>query len=179
MERRGTREEKLTAKDIAIMLACECDETWQTLRNMRPDARRKLLSAVRILVQEVVEDNGLTERFRNWEKRWGEDEFDACVLHHDMYGMLERHMMGITAAQHVWQPEGGESDDSPPPEMPEEGGEPSGQAPIGAAGSGEAYTPDGQTGNGAEVNNNATSSGFTSSNPGPPARERIRQKTTP
>ena len=71
MERRGTREEKLSTEDIAdiaIMLACERDETWTTLSSMRPEAKQKLLSAVCILVQEVVEDNGFTERFK---KTWG------------------------------------------------------------------------------------------------------------
>ena len=80
-------------------------EAWCTVRGMRPEAKKKLLSAVCILVQEVVEDNGLTEQFKIWAKRWGEDELDACVLHHDMYCMLERHIMGITAAQYVWKPE--------------------------------------------------------------------------
>ena len=70
---------------------------------MRPEAKQKLLSPLCILVQEVVEDNGLTE---NWARRWGEDELDACVLHHDMYYM-ERHAMGITAAQFVWEPSQG------------------------------------------------------------------------
>ena len=62
VNRRGLREEDLTAEDIAIMTTCEIDETWQTLRHMRPLAKKQLLSAALcILVQEVVEDNGLTE----------------------------------------------------------------------------------------------------------------------
>ena len=32
-ERRGTRQEELSAEDIAIMFACERDETWNTLRS--------------------------------------------------------------------------------------------------------------------------------------------------
>ena len=73
------------------------NETWTTLRGTRPKAKQKLLSAVCTFVQEVVEDNGLTERFKNWAKCWGEDEFDTCQLHHNTYNMLERHVMGITA----------------------------------------------------------------------------------
>ena len=46
------------------MLACECDETWHTLCNMRPEAKKKLLPTVCILVQEVMEDKGLAERFK-------------------------------------------------------------------------------------------------------------------
>ena len=49
------------------------------------------------LIPEVVEDNG---------QRWGEDEPEACQLHRIIYTFLERHIMGITAAQFVWEPEG-------------------------------------------------------------------------
>ena len=51
------------------------------------------------------EDSGLAERFKDWAKKWGEDEFDACQLHRSTYSMLERHVMWNTAAQFAWQPE--------------------------------------------------------------------------
>ena len=103
---RLTREEDLLQEDIAIaiMLACDADETWKTLRSLRPEAKQKVLSAICVLVQEVVEDNGLATRFKDWARRWGDDEPDACQSHRTMYNMLEKHIMGITAAQFVWQP---------------------------------------------------------------------------
>ena len=67
---RGVREEELTKEGLAIMAACEADEAWQTLRSMRPATKQKFMSAVCILVQEIVEDNGLSVRYHNWAKRW-------------------------------------------------------------------------------------------------------------
>ena len=61
--------------------------------------RSKFLTCICVLVQEIVEDPVLAARFRNWAGRLGEDETDACVLHNSMYDMLQRHVMGITAAQ--------------------------------------------------------------------------------
>ena len=85
------------------------------IRSMRPDAKQKLLSTICILVQEVLEDNGLCERFKNWARRWGEDEPDACQFHRTTYSLLERHMMGITAAQFVWEPEEDTEEGAPDP----------------------------------------------------------------
>ena len=53
-------EENLTAKDRAIMDACENDETCQTIRSMRGSTREKFLTCMCILVQEVVEDPAMT-----------------------------------------------------------------------------------------------------------------------
>ena len=38
--------------------------------------------------------------------RWGDDDPDACRLHREVYNMLERHFMGITASQFVLQEHG-------------------------------------------------------------------------
>ena len=140
---------------------------------MRSDAEKKLLSAVCILVQEVVEDNGLTERFKNWAKRWGEmsSMLVSCTtictacwkdtswgsLLHNMFGKRK----GKKAKIRLHQKEQG------------------GQASNGATGSGDACTLDSQSGNGAEVDNDATTSGTTTTASGRPIRKRIRQKTTP
>ena len=66
---RGLREEGLTAEDRAIMHACEQDETWQTIRQMRGSAKEKFLTCLCILVQEVVGDAPAMERFRYWARR--------------------------------------------------------------------------------------------------------------
>ena len=55
--------------------------------------------------------------------RWGEDDPDACQLHPSVYNMLERHIMGITAAQFVWDPEG-EVNDTANTGAASSGGEP-------------------------------------------------------
>ena len=65
--------------------------------------KQKFLSAACVLVQEIVEDSGLAERFRGWAVRWGDDDPDTCRLHREVYNILERHTMGITASQFVWQ----------------------------------------------------------------------------
>ena len=103
---RPRREEDLTEEELAIMAACEADETWNALRRLRPDAKQKFLSAACVLIQEIVEDNGLAERFRGWAMRWGDDDPDACRLLREVYNMLGRHIMGITASQFVWQERG-------------------------------------------------------------------------
>ena len=36
--------------------------------------------------------------------RWGEDERDACMLHEHAYSLFQRHVLGTTAAQFVWEP---------------------------------------------------------------------------
>ena len=98
------------------MAACEADETWNALRRLRPDAKEKFLSAACVLIQEIVEDNRLAERFRGWATRWGDDNPGACRLHREVYNMLERHIMGITASQFVWQEHGeneGQQDAAP------------------------------------------------------------------
>ena len=61
-EHRPRREEELSQEEVAIMLACEADETWQALRNLRPEAKQEMLSAICILVQEILEDNGRVRR---------------------------------------------------------------------------------------------------------------------
>ena len=71
-------------------------------------------------------------------KRGGEDEFDACVPHHDMCNMPERHELSITAGQFVWQPDGEDSQDLP------HAGAPSGETNNEASTSGERRPPAGQ-----------------------------------
>ena len=71
-------EQDLTPAARAIMAACEADETWRALRSLRPEGKQKLLSALCVLIQEVVEDNGLSKRFEGWAMRWGIDDPDAC-----------------------------------------------------------------------------------------------------
>ena len=139
------------------MLACEADETWTTLRNLRPEAKQKLLSAVCILVQEVVKDNGLS--FKNKAKGWREDEPDACQLHRTMYNMLVRHIMGITAAQFVWQPEDTEGEEE--------------RVNSGATSSGE-HRPEEQQVEGGD----AAEADTTSPAPTAGTRKRIRHKST-
>ena len=68
---RGMLGEELTPENMAIMAACEAGEAWQTLRNMRPDTEQKFMSAICILVQEIVEDNGFCERNKIWAKGGG------------------------------------------------------------------------------------------------------------
>ena len=48
-------------------------------------------------------DNGALSEL---SPQMGEDETDACVLRSQMYDMLQRHVMGITAAQFVREPKG-------------------------------------------------------------------------
>ena len=96
--------EELSAEGRAIMEACENDETWQTSKRMRGNGKDKFLTCLCVMIQEVVEDLDCAARFRGWAERWGEDELDACVLHEHAYALFQRHVMGITAAQFVWEP---------------------------------------------------------------------------
>ena len=58
-EAMSIRGKDLTAEELAI------------LRTPCPEGKDKLLSALCVLIQEVVEDNDLNERFKGWAKRWG------------------------------------------------------------------------------------------------------------
>ena len=84
---RGTA---LTAEERAIMAACNADETWRAMRSLSPEGKDKLLSALCVLIQDVVdvEDNGLSHRFQGWAKQWGADELEACTLHEEVFRML-------------------------------------------------------------------------------------------
>ena len=46
-EEKPRQEEDLTEKKLANMAACEADETWTTLRQLRPHAEEFLLGTVR------------------------------------------------------------------------------------------------------------------------------------
>ena len=59
--------------------------------------------------------------------RSGDDDPDACRLHREVYDMLERHIMGITASQFVWQ-EHGENEVEEDPAPSGEHGPSSGEA---------------------------------------------------
>ena len=87
----GLREEDVMAEDVAVMAFCENDETWQTLRRMRLQTRSKFLTCVCVIVQEVLGDPSLANRFCNWARRWGKDETDACVLHKYLPTVLYSH----------------------------------------------------------------------------------------
>ena len=65
------REEDLSVEDRAIMEACENDETWQTIKRMRGNAKEKFLTCLCVLIQEVVEEPACAARFRGWTWRWG------------------------------------------------------------------------------------------------------------
>ena len=63
------REEDLSAEDRTIMEACENDETWQTIKRMRGNAKDKFLTCLCVMIQEVVEDPACAARFRGWARR--------------------------------------------------------------------------------------------------------------
>ena len=92
---RGTA---LTAKERATTAACNADETWKAMRSLVRRGRTNCFGVV--MMQEVVQDTGLSHRFQGWAKRWGADELDACTLYGEVFRMLQRHIM-ITAAQFV------------------------------------------------------------------------------
>ena len=64
----------LTTEERAIMAACNADETWRVLGALSPEGKDKLLAALCVMIQAVVEDNGLNERFKGWAKQWGTDD---------------------------------------------------------------------------------------------------------
>ena len=105
---------------------------------------------------------------KNWAKRWGEDEPDACQLHRTTYSFLQRHIMGITAAPFVWEPEDDMEEEAPAPEP--HGGAPSSAAPPTESAeltgtvhdNGQHHAPEGEEGTG------TTTAG---------TRKRIRRKT--
>ena len=63
-----------------------------------------------LVTQESVEGNEErttihgVEEFRDWGRRWGQDEPEARLLLQHQWDDLLRHVMGITAAMEVWEP---------------------------------------------------------------------------
>ena len=61
-------------------------------------------------IQELVEgsrerpSNTSLDDFRDWGKRWGQDDDRAQLTLQCQWDNLLRHLMGITAAMEVWDP---------------------------------------------------------------------------
>ena len=72
--------------------------------------REKLLAALCMVVQEMVEGNperpstASRDDFRDWGRRWGQDDDRAQLTLQCQWDNLLRHLMGITAAMEVWAP---------------------------------------------------------------------------
>ena len=104
------REEDLTSEDWAIMAAVERCSVWRTLKAFNLKEREKLLAAICLVFQETVEGNSDicaisgVEDFRNWARRWGEDDDHAQLTLQNQWDNLLRHLMGITASMEVWGP---------------------------------------------------------------------------
>ena len=104
------REEHLTAEDWVIMAAVEKCTVWRSLKALNLRQREKLLAAICMGFQETVEGNtdGTTvnspDDFRDWGRRWGEDQNAAQMVMQNQWDNLLRHIMGITAAMEVWEP---------------------------------------------------------------------------
>ena len=104
------REENLTAKDWAIMEAVERCPVWRTLKSFNLRKREKLLAAFCVTVQELVEENlerpstTSLDDFRDWVRRWGQDDDRAQLTLQCQWDNLLRHVMGIMAAMEVWEP---------------------------------------------------------------------------
>ena len=103
-------EEHRTAEDWAIMEAVERCPVWRTLKSVNLREREKLLAALCMVVQEMVEGNpdrqtvGSLDDFRDWGRRWGQDDDRAQLTLQCQWDSLIRHIMGITAAMEVWEP---------------------------------------------------------------------------
>ena len=92
------------------MAAVERCPVWRSLKSLNLRQREKLLAAVCMVIQETVEGNAdratvnCPEDFRNWGRRWGEDDSNAQLVMQNQWDNLLRHVMGITAAMKVWDP---------------------------------------------------------------------------
>ena len=102
--------DNLTAEDWALMDAVERCPVWRALKAFNLKQREKLLAAMCLVTQESVEGNQQrttihgVEEFRDWGRRWGQDEPDAQLRLQHQWDNLLRHIMGITAAMEVWEP---------------------------------------------------------------------------
>ena len=107
---KGAREEHLTAEDWAIMAAVERCAVRRALKALNLRQREKLLAAICMVFQETVGGNeekstvNRPENFRDWGRRWGQDEQGALLVMQNQWDNLLRHVMGITAAMEVWEP---------------------------------------------------------------------------
>ena len=104
------REEHLTSEDWAIMAAVERCTVWRSVKSLNLRQREKLLAAICMVFQESVEGNAnrstvnAPEDFRDWGRRWGQDEDAAQLVMQNQWDNLLRHIMGITTAMEVWEP---------------------------------------------------------------------------
>ena len=111
----GKGQRALTAEDWAVMDAVERCPVWRALKALNLLQREKLLAAMCLVIQESVEGNEErstihgVEEFRDWGRRWGQDEPEAQLLLQHQWDNLLRHVMGITAAVEVWEPSAGEA----------------------------------------------------------------------
>ena len=91
------------------MEAVEKCPVWRTLKSFNLREREKLLAALCMTVQEFVEEK--SERpsttsladFRDWGRRWGQDDDRAQLTLQRQWNNLLRHLIGITAAMEVWE----------------------------------------------------------------------------
>ena len=103
-------EEHLTSEDWAIMAAAERCPVWRILKSFNLREMEKLLAALRMVFQETVEGNpdrhtvSSLEDFRDWRRRWGQDDDNDQLALQCQWDNLLRHLMGITAAMEVWEP---------------------------------------------------------------------------
>ena len=117
------REEDLTAEDWAVMDAVERCPVWRALKTFNLRQREKLLAAMCLVNQESVEGNADrptihdVEDFRDWGRRWGQDDPEAQLLLRHQWDNLLRHVMGITAAMEVWDPSTASSSGETAPAM--------------------------------------------------------------
>ena len=93
-----SREENLTAEDWAVMDAVERCPVWRAFKALNLRQREKLLAAMCLVTQESVEGNEErptihgVEEFRDWGRRWGQDEPEAqLLLQHQLRGDCHRH----------------------------------------------------------------------------------------
>ena len=92
------------------MRAVERCPVWRTIKSFNLREREKLLAAICMILQETVEGNtekstiNTVEDFRNWARRWGEDDDHAQLTLQSQWDNLLRHLMGITAAMEEWGP---------------------------------------------------------------------------
>ena len=108
--REAPMEEHLTSEDWAIMSAVERCTVWRALKSFNLRQREKLLAAVCMVLQETVEGNAnrstvnVPEYFRDWGRRWGQDDERAQLVMQNQWDNLLRHIVGITVAMEVWEP---------------------------------------------------------------------------
>ena len=93
------------------MTAVENCVVWRSLKALNLKQREKLLAAICMTFQETAESNpqrstvGCPEDFRDWGRRWGTHDDAAQLVMQNQWDNLLHHVVGITAAMKVWNPE--------------------------------------------------------------------------